>query len=471
MKQQFLKTSMFCMVLLVFFGATAQTTPTVNKYAFSVQQAVDYASKNNVQVKNALLNLKNQEQVNKEITAAALPTVSGNISSVYNPNIAVQNIPDFISPATYGVLVNEGVRNGNTGQPIMMPSSFGNIAAQFGTKYNTTAAVSLQQLLFDGQVFIGLQARKTSIDFQTKNIEVTEEAIKTNIYKIYYQLVVGKTQLAIIDANITRLEKLLVDTKAMFQSGFAEKLDINKINVQLANLKTQKASTENAIAVGYLGLKVLMGMPVQDSLVLTDDITEDQIKAGVLVDAYQYSDRKDYQYAELGKKLSEYNVRRYKLSYLPTVALSGNYAKNAQRNKFDFFGNGDWFTVSSVGLNISVPIFSGFAKDARVKQAQISLAQTNNTLANFKNQIDYEVSQASMNLKVALAAIDDQRQNKELAETVYDQTIKKFQAGVGSNTEITAAQTDKTTAESNYINALYNAIIAKIDYQKAIGKL
>jgi outer membrane protein TolC len=153
------------------------------------------------------------------------------------------------------------------------------------------------------------------------------------------------------------------------------------------------------------------------------------------------------------------------------VALSGNYAKNAQRNKFDFFGNGDWFTVSSVGLNISVPIFSGFAKDARVKQAQISLAQTNNTLTNFKNQIDYEVSQASMNLKVALAAIDDQRQNKELAETVYDQTIKKFQAGVGSNTEITAAQTDKTTAESNYINALYNAIIAKIDYQKAIGKL
>lgn len=471
MKQQFLKTSMFCVLLLVVLGATAQTPPTVNQYAFSVQQAVDYATKNNLQVKNALLNLKNQTQVNREITAAALPTLSGNINSVYNANIAVQTIPDFISPATYGVLINEAVRNGNTGQPITMPNSFGSVAAQFGTKFNATAALSLQQLLFDGQVFIGLQARKTSIDFQTKNVEVTEEAIKANIYKIYYQLVVGKTQIDIFDANIARLEKLLSDTKAMFANGFAEKLDINKINVQLANLKTQKASAENAIATGYLGLKVLMGMPLKDSLILTDKITEEQIKAGILVDSYQYSDRKDFQYAELGKKLNEFNVRRYKLSYLPTVALSGNYAKNAQRNKFDFFGKGDWFTVSSIGLNISVPIFSGFAKDARVKQAQISLEQTNNTLANFKNQIDNEVSQASMNLKVALASIDYQRQNRELAETVYDQTVKKFQAGVGSNTEITAAQADKTTAESNYINALYSAIIAKIDYQKAIGKL
>ncbi len=458
------------MVLLVFFGATAQTTPTVNKYAFSVQQAVDYATKNNVQVKNALLTLKGQQQQNREITAAALPTISGNINSVYNPNIAVQAIPDFISPATYGVLVDEGVRNGS-GQPITMPNSFGNIAAQFGTKFNATAAVSLQQLLFDGQVFIGLQARKTSIDFQTKNIEVTEEAIKTNIYKIYYQLVVGKTQLNIFDANIDRLEKLLSDAKALYQNGFAEKLDINKINVQLANLKTQKATTENSIAVGYLGLKMLMGMPVKDSLILTDNITEDQIKSGILADAYQYSDRKDFQYAELGKKLGEFNVRRYKLSYLPTVALTGSYAKNAQRNQFDFFGKGDWFTISSVGLNVSVPIFSGFAKDARVKQAQIDLEQTNNTINNFKNQIDNEVAQANLNLRSAINTIDFQKQNKELAETVYNQTVKKFQVGTGSNTEITAAQTDLVTAQSNYINALYSAIVAKIDYQKAIGKL
>ena len=470
-KQKKLQTLMFCMVLLVAAGAMAQVPPTVTKHAFSVQQAVDFATKNNTQVKNALLTLKNQTQVNREITASALPQVSGNISSNYNANIAVQNIPDFISPATYGVLIDQGVKNGNTGMPITMPASFGNIAAQFGTKFNTTASVTLQQLLFDGQVFVGLQARKASLDFQQKNVEVTEEAIKTNIYKIYYQLVVAKTQIQLLDANIARLEKLNSDTKALYTSGFAEKLDINKIAVQLANLQTQKLSTENSIGIGYLGLKTLMGMPVKDTLLLTDSISGDQIKSGILVDHYQYADRKEFQYAEIGKKLNEYNIRRYKLSYLPTVALSGSYAKNAQRNQFDFFGKGDWFTVSSVGLNVAVPIFSGFAKDARVKQAQISLQQTNNNIDNLKNQIDNDVAQANANLKTAIATMDFQKQNMALAETVYNQTVKKYQEGIGSNTEITSAQTDKVAAETNYINALYSAIIAKIDYQKAVGKL
>jgi outer membrane protein len=236
-------------------------------------------------------------------------------------------------------------------------------------------------------------------------------------------------------------------------------------------LQTLKLSTENNISIGYLGLKTLMGVPVKDILVLTDSLSDDQIKSGILVDTYQYADRKEFQYAEIGKKLNEYNIRRYKLSYLPTVALSGSYAKNAQRNQFDFFGKGDWFTVSSVGLNVSVPIFSGFAKDARVKQAQISLAQTNNTIAGLKTQIDNDVLQASTNFKTAIATMDFQKQNMALAETVYNQTVKKYQEGIGSNTEITAAQTDKVTAETNYINALYSAIIAKIDYQKAVGKL
>ena len=306
---------------------------------------------------------------------------------------------------------------------------------------------------------------------QTKNIEVTEEVIKTNIYKIYYQLLVGKTQLALFDANITRLTKLMSDTKALYDNGFAEKLDINKVSVQLANLQTQKLSADNSIATGYLGLKTLIGMSVKDTLILTDSISEDQIKNDILNDAYQYSDRKEFQLADLGKKLSEFSVKRYELSKLPTIALSGNYGKSAQRSKFDFFGKGDWFTSSSVGLNMSIPIFSGFAKDARIKQAQISLEQTNNTIANLKNQIDNDVATATMNFKLAISTMDYQKKNMELAETVYNQTKKKYEIGTGSNTEITSAQTDLTTAQTNYISALYSAIIAKIDYQKAIGKL
>src|SRR5687768_817047 len=306
------------------------------KHEFSIQQAVDYAKKNNAQVKNALLDVKLQQQVNREVTSNAYPHINASVGSTYNPNVATQVIPNFISPATYQVLIDEGVK-GNNG-PIEMPSEFGFIAAQFGTKYSTTAGISLSQILFDGQVFVGLQARSTTLNWKEKNVEVTEEIIKTNIHKVYYQLVVSKTQIELLDANIDRIKKLQHDTKVMYDNGFAEKLDADKITVQLTNLQSEKVKVLNTVSNGYYGLKVLMGMPVTDDLVLTDTLSYDQIRDGLLeASMYSYEDRKEYQFAELGKKLNEYNIKRYKLSQIPTLSLNGNYAKNAQRDKFNFF--------------------------------------------------------------------------------------------------------------------------------------
>ena len=435
-------------VLLLMAATAFGQVPTAATHSFSLQQTVEYAHKNNTQVKNALLNLDIQKQQNRGTTAAALPTLSGNLAGTKYFNIPVQVIPS---------------------------GAFGNPqdeAVGFGLPYNSTASLQLQQLLFDGQVFVGLQARKASIDFQTKNVEVTNEAIKTNVEKVYYQLVVSKTQIKLLDANIARLEKLQHDTKELYKNGFAEKLDVDKIDVQMTNLKTQKLSVENSISIGYLGLKTLIGMPVKDVLVLTDTLGEAQIKDGILQDSpYKYEDRKEYQYAMLGKKLNEYNIKRYKLSYLPTIALSGTYAQQAYRHTFDFLQSGNWYPASWVGLNISVPIFDGFAKDAKLKEARLDLRQTENNIDNLKRTIDSDVEQATLNFKSAVATIDFQKQNMVLAETVYNQTKKKYEVGTGSNTEITSAETDLITAQTNYINALYNAIIAKVDYQKAIGKL
>ena len=181
---------------------------------------------------------------------------------------------------------------------------------------------------------------------QRKNAAVTEEAIKANIYKIYYQLSASKTQLNILDANIDRLNKLAHDAEIMYKNGFAEKLDVDKVSVQLNNLQTEKIKANNSVAIGYMGLKMLMGMPVKDSLVLTEVINEQSLSSDVLVENdFQYGIRKDFQYLSTVKKLSEYNVRRYQLSYLPTVNFSGAYSQNAQRSKFDFFDGGNWFTT------------------------------------------------------------------------------------------------------------------------------
>jgi outer membrane protein len=449
-----------------------QSSIAQNKNEFSVKQAVDYGVKNAVQVKNALIDIKIQEQTNREITAAAFPQINGSVNTIHYFNVPVQSIPNFIAPATYNVLQKEGVKNG-TGNTITMPNggNFGNLPLQFGTPWTSSAGLDFSQLLFDGQVFVGLQARSAAMELSKKYSEVTAEQIKANIYKVYYQLVVGKSQLASLEANIERFKKLLHDTKEIYKNGFAEKLDVDKLVVQLNNLTTEREKVINQLYVGNAGLKFLINMPQKEELVLTDSLTESELKSNIMEESINYADRKEIQLLTLASKMNGYNVKRYNLSRIPTVAAFGSYSKNAQRNAFNFFDKGDWFTTSLIGLKVAVPIFDGFARRSKIAGAKFALDKTNNSLAQAKEMMDYEVIQARTKMKSAILTADVQKQNIQLAEDVFRITQKKYTEGLGSNQEIYNAQTELKVAQNNYYGALYDAISAKIDYLKAAGKL
>ncbi|MBL7701655.1 MAG: TolC family protein [Ferruginibacter sp.] len=436
------------LLIICLAGLNIANAQTVN--SFSVQQAADYAKKNAVQVKNALLDILIQKQTNRDITSIALPQVSG--SAGINNYLV---IPTTLLP----------------GQVVGQPAGT-YVPVKFGTKWNASAGVSLSQIVFDGQVFIALKARNGTITYQEQIAKLTEENIVANVHKIYYQLVTGKIQIELLDANIVRLEKLKRDVQIMYDNGFTEKVDIDKLAVQLANLQTEKLKYNNLIANGYYGLKTLMGMPIKDSLVLTDTLDDNKIREGVLeASQYKYTDRKDFQILETANKLNALNVRRYKLSAIPSFALVGNYALQAQRSKFDFFGKGDWFSTSFIGLQMQVPIFNGFALKARTQKARLELQKTKNQTETLKINIDSEVEGAKNNFTTAVASMDFQKKNMALAEKVYGQTKKKYEIGTGSATEINTAQLDLKTAQTNYITALSEAIIAKIDFLKATGKL
>ncbi len=431
---------------LAGLGAHAQSSAPV-QHKLSVQDALAYAERNNVQVKNALLDVQAQKEVNREVASAAYPSLSLNGSFTDNLKLQTTLIPgEFL------------------GQPA---GTF--IPVTFGTKYITTGSADLNQLLFDGQVFIGLKARNTSLQWKQKNAEITKEMIRANVYKVYYQLVLSRTQIALLDANIAMIEKLKHDATIMYDNGFAEKLDVDKTDVQLANLKTEKEKVLVSVANGYNGLKILLGIPLKDQLVLTDTLSDDQIRANALQDAaYAYQDRNDYQYLQLSKKLNEYNVRRYQYSKLPTLSAAATYNKQSMENDFQF---NNWFTASYVAVRLSVPIFKGFGTNAKIRQAQIAVQQTENQIYNLEQTIDNEVETARNNFNTAIQIMDYQKKNMNLAESVYNQTKKKYEVGTGSQTEITTAQTDLKTAQTNYVSALYDAIIAKVDFLKAIGKL
>lgn len=425
----------------------SQSAPQIHE--FTLAQAIDYSTKNSVFVKNALLDYQLQEQSNRATTSQALPQVTGNLG-----------LTDYIQIPTT-LIPGEFV-----GQP---SGTF--VPLKFGTQYNATGGITLKQVLFDGQVFVGLQARQTSLDYYRKRTELTEQMLRVNIYKVYYQLLIAKSQIDQIDANIDAQQTLLHNSTEMFKNGFAEQLDVDKATVQLSNLESEKIQLNFNIANGYLGLKVLLGMPVTDSLHLTDTLTYDMVRDAVLGDDYKYTDRRDYQLMQIGLKLNEFDIKRYKKMYIPTANLTANYSQNQFTNHFDLTQKNSWFPTTYLGLSINVPIFDGFFKDANIRQAKLRLQQTQNNIDSLKLRVDNDVRSAQLRFSAALSTLDVQKKNMDLSERVYAQTRKKYEQGLGSNLEITTALSDQKTAQANYFNALYSAIIARVEYMNAIGKL
>jgi len=428
-------------------GQTAQSAQPV-VYDLSLSQAIDFAKKNSVIVKNALLDYQIQEQSNRATTSQALPQVTGNLGWTDYIQIPTTLIP--------GEFVNQ-------------PGKF--IPLKFGTQYNATGGVTLKQVLFDGQVFVGLQARQASLDFYKQKQEVTEQMVRSNIYKIYYQLLIAKSQVDQIDANITSQNALLHNSTEMFRNGFAEQLDVDKATVQLTNLQSEKTQLEFNIASGYLGLKVLMGMPVKDSVHLSDTLTYEMVRDAAMSDNYKYTDRHDYQLLQINEKLNEYDVKRYKKEYIPTANFVANYSQNQYTNDFNLGQKNSWFPTTYIGLSVNIPIFDGFYKAANVRQAKLRLAQTHNNMDSLRNRIDNDVKEAQLRFASSLTTLDFQKKNMDLSQKVYDQTRKKYEQGLGSNLEVTTALSDQKTAQANYYNALYSAVVAKVDYLNAIGKL
>ena len=417
-------------------------------HEFSLNEALEYGAAHNVQVKNALLDFRIQKEVNRGVAAAALPSINASGSIVDNLKLQTTLLPgEFL------------------GQPA---GTF--VPVSFGTKYITTGSVDLSQVLFDGQVFIGLKARQSSLDLKAAQSDITSELIRTNIYKVYYQLVVSRTQMELIDANIAMVTRLKHDSKLLYESGMAEKLDIDKSDVQLTNLETEKQKLLVSIANGYNGLKVLLGMPIEDRLILTDTLSEQQIKSGLPIDsAFNYNNRNDFKALDLTRELAKYNVKRYQYSKLPTLNFDASYSKQSQRDVFKF--SGDWFTASYIGLRLNIPLFAGFGNNAKIKEAKYEVEKIENQLQDLRQNIDNEIKTARQNFLSAVSIIDYQKKNMTLAEKVYNQTKKKYEIGTGSQTEINTAQTDLKAAQSNYVQALYDAVIAKVDFLKARGLL
>lgn len=469
--------SMVRVLLALMLAALMLATPVINmaqeKISVTATQAAALALKNVVEIKNLQLDKEMQIAKNREYTGQIMPQINGNIQTQYFFNIPVTLLPDFISPTVYNVLVEEGVRNG-TGSNITKPNGpTAFFPAQFGVPWQSSAGVQFQQLLFQPDIFIALKARKKAIDFTDANIRVMEDSIKSNVYRAYYSILIAEKRKTYLDQSILRLEKLKSDQEKLYKNGFAERLDIDKTQVNLNNLNANAIQFEKLIEVGYASLKFALAINQKDTLTLTDTLSIDFVKKDLLeLASFTYNDRKEIQLLNTVKDLQGLDLKRNKLAYVPTIATFFSYSRNALGQDFNLFSfNDQWFKTSLWGLNMSVPIFDGGQKAQRIKQANFSLQKTVNTLENVERAIDLQLKASSILFKNALSTLDIQDRNVALAEKVYNTTKKKYEQGLGSSFELLQTETELENAQANYFQALFDAVNAKIAYTKALGKI
>ncbi|HSK14517.1 MAG TPA: TolC family protein [Phnomibacter sp.] len=442
-------------------------------HRITAAQAVEIALKQRAEMLNARIDVENQKAYNREITGLALPQVRTSFSMARNFNIPVTVLPDFISPSVYNVLENEGVRDGN-GDPIKWDGVINTFPAQFGVPWQATLMASIQQVIFQPDVFIALKARAGALELYQNQLKIAEDSVKFNVYNAYFGVLVAQKGFQFAKESQLRLQQLLKEQEQLFKNGFIEKLDLEKTQVNLNNITTSVINLENTITRSYAGLKLALAIPQTDSLHLADDLTDEWVKEDILSmgDGFDHTDRNEIKTLLSSEELLRLQVKRYRMAALPAVSAQWNVGTSAQRQKFNFFDTRDrWFYSNVLGLNISIPITDGWQRHNKVKQAQYELDKTRNSMDQFKQVIDFEIINARTTLTNALVALKNQEENRVLAEKVYNTTRIKYQQGLGSSFEVLQSETDLQGSLSAYYQALYNAGIARIAYFRALGKL
>jgi outer membrane protein len=464
------------LAMILFFGTLPSygqqqpenTTPQTHN--FTLQQCLDYAYENIPNLQKSKLDVKIAKLKVQETKAIGLPQVSAQIQMLGNPVIQTSFLPNFIAPATDGRLIQYGLITQSQVQPV----SAAPLPAQFGTTYSGTAGLNATQLLFNGSYLVGLKASKTYTELATRNLQASKVGIAENVTKAYYSVLVARERVKLLENSSNRLDSSLRDVRALQKAGFAEKIDVTRLEVTKNNIMIEKNKVERLIELSQELLKFQMGMPSQDQIVISGTIRDLQVEAinleGIKVD---YDNRAEYALLKTSEQLTLLDVKNKQAANLPVLAAFGRYGYSLGTNDFSGIGNfqNNWFKFASIGLQLDVPIFSSFQRKSRVQQARLEVEKIRLDKKNLENAINLQVNQSKISYRNALETLDAQKKNLELAQEVVDVAKVKYKTGVGSNLEVITAESTYKDTETNYFGSLYDAIVAKVDLDKALGNL
>jgi outer membrane protein len=419
--------------------------------AFGLQQAIEYAIKHSPNYLNAEEDQKAALYKRNEIAGLGLPQIMASADLKNYLEIPTSLIPGEIVGGPAGSFV-----------PV-----------RFGTKYNSTAGFSATQLLFSSDYIFGVRAAKEFINLSRINVVRSKADLVAEVSKAYYNSIINKQRIKLLEANLLRLKKLFDDTKAMNQQGFVELIDVERIEVQYNNLLSEMDKVARLLAFSENLVKFQMGYKISEPIFLSDTLFEDE--GGNNVPVFSKMDiarRPEFQLAVAQQKLLDIDLKRMRWGYMPTVAAFGAYQYNAQRQKFDFFdGEQNWFRIALIGVSVNFSLFDGFQRHYQIQQAGISLRKSMHSLQQLQLAVELETAMSEISYSNAFSNLQIQKKNMNLAAHVFEVAQKKYLSGVGSNLEVMNAEAGQKEAQTNYFNAVYDLLVAKIDYQKASGTL
>lgn len=443
---QKLKAAAFLFVASLFVSqgihAQAQT--------LTLKDAIKYALENKADSKKAKLEVENSKYQIEEVRSRALPQIAANGNLTYNPILQLNALPgDFF---------------GQPGTTLLAP---------LGQKWTAGGGISLTQNIFDQAVFTGLKAAKTTREFYQINQQLTEEQVIERVANNYYQVFVQRQKLAVVDSNYVNTSKVRDIIKGQFDNGLAKKIDLDRMTVNLYNINTKRQQLINALQLQENALKFYMGMPIETPIIIPD--TEFEVTPQALSEAPLTATRSEYLLLEKQEQLLIYQKKSIIAGYYPTLSISGSYNYLGQGPEMPLFAKPAdgvyWTDYSSIGLNLRVPIFTGFGTRAKVRQADVEIRRIKEDMVDTKLSLDLAYENAKTQINNSIITINSQKENVKLAQEVLDNTQNNYYNGLAPLTDLLDAENSNVEAQNNYTTALLDYKLAEIQLIKSKGEL
>jgi outer membrane protein TolC len=342
---------------------------------------------------------------------------------------------------------------------------------RFGGEDQFAASVSAVQPLYNPLAYPSFQRSQLRQQQSSLAARAKEISVLSLIKETYLQILVLQERIRLTHESINRNQKVLQDSRLLFIQGKGLRVDTLRAYTSVKNLEPDLVKLTYAIETAKLRLKALIGSDSLNDFTLTDSLVlplAEQLPPESQVYEEVVNNNPDFQILKVQTEVDKQNTRIASSLRKPVLSLVAQYQVQTQSNDLEY-GNAHYPTSSFVGLQFSVPVFTGLSTQARVKQAELSEHQSKLKLYDTQENLKARVHQVIANNREALLRLETTGIVQQTARLSYDIIQYRYKSGISPRLELTDAELALSTAQSNYLEAVYDYLSARIELRKLTG--